>query len=174
MTRRMLCLVLVTTCSIMISAAGCADKSPPPNKLPPGHEKGGGHEHGEGHAAEGPHHGHLIELGEEEYHAELTHDEATKKVSVYLLDKSAKAAVPITDPEIVLNVATGSQPFQVKLPAAPQPGDPAGQASCFSVVDEKLLEALESPKATGRLNVTINGKAYVGEVAHGQHGDHNH
>ena len=166
MTRRLMVLVFPFAFGAALAFAGCNNApstvSIPKNALPEGH----------GHAEEGPHHGHLIELGEEEYHAELTHDEATKKVSVYLLDKSAKVAVPIADPEIVLNVAAGAQPFQVKLLAAPQPGDPAGQASCFSITDEKLLEALESPKATGRLNVTINGKSYVGEVAHGQHGDH--
>ncbi len=151
---------------VALAFAGCnnapATVSIPKNALPEEH----------GHAEEGPHHGHLIELGEEEYHAELTHDEATKKVSIYLLDKTAKVAVPIADREIVLNLAAGSQPFQVKLLAAPQQGDPAGQASCFSITDEKVLETLESPKTTGRLNVTINGKAYTGEVAHQEHGDH--
>lgn len=151
-----------------LAFAGCNNTPPtvsiPKNALPEGH----------GHAEEGPHHGHLIELGEEEYHAELTHDEASKRVSIYLLDKEAKTAVAISDPDIVLNLATGGQPFQVRLLAAPQQGDPAGQASCFSVTDEKVLEALESPKTTGRLNVTINGKAYVGEVTHQEHGEHNH
>ena len=50
------------------------------------------HVHGEAdahsHAAEGPHGGHLIVLGNEEYHAELVHDEGTHTVTVHLLDAS--------------------------------------------------------------------------------------
>jgi hypothetical protein len=64
------------------------------------------------------------------------------------------------------------KPEQVKLTAEPQPGDPAGQSSCFSIVDERILEALEAPKTTGRLNVSINGKSYVGSVEHEEHDEH--
>ena len=116
----------------------------------------------------------MIELGEEEYHAELTHDEATKTVTVYLLDKEAKGAVAIGDAEIVLNLVADGQPTQVKLAASPQEGDAAGQSSRFSITDEKVLEMLEGPKTTGRLNVTINGKAYLGTVEHHEHGEHKH
>ena len=66
------------------------------------------------------------------------------------------------------------KPLQAKLAAAPQEGDPAGQASRFSITDEKVLEALEAPKTTGRLNVTIVGKAYTGSVEHHEHGEHKH
>ena len=127
------------------------------------------HEH---HHEHGPHGGHIIELGEEEYHAELAHDEAAKTVTIYLLDKTAKVAVPIADPEIVLNLVVDGQPLQVKLAAAPQEGDPAGHSSRFSLADEKVLEALEAPKTTGRLNVTIGGKSYTGAVEHHEHGEH--
>lgn len=138
------------------------------------HHEGDGHEHDGEHAAEGPHHGHLIELGEEEYHAELTHDEATKAVSIYLLDSSAKTAVPIADAEVILNLVVDGKPLQAKLAAAPQEGDPSGQASCFTSTDEAVLEALEAPKTTGRLNVTIAGKSYTGVVEHSEHGEHGH
>ncbi len=142
------------------------------------HFDGDGHDHDakkgdrHAHAEEGPHHGHLIELGQEEYHMELTHDEATKTVSIYLLDGSAKQAVPIPDPEITLNLVVNGKPRQAKLGATPQIGDPAGQSSRFSAVDEELLEALESPKTKGRINVTIKDKSYVGEIVHDAHDDH--
>jgi hypothetical protein len=121
------------------------------------------------HPEEGPHHGHLIELGQEEYHAELTHDDATKTVSIYLLDKEAKESVAIADVEIVLNIVVDSKPLQVKLAAAPQDGDAAGKSSRFSIVNEDVLEALEAPTTTGRLNVSIGGKSYVGKVEHHDH-----
>jgi hypothetical protein len=139
------------------------------------HHEGDGHAHGkEEHAEEGPHHGHLIELGKEEYHLELTHDEATKTVSVYVLDGGAKNAIPIAEPEIILNLVVNGKPAQAKLTAAPQQGDPVGQSSRFSATDEKLLDALEAPKTTGRINVTIAGKPYAGQIVHHEHGEHGH
>lgn len=160
--------------------SGCGSSTPPPKggaaghpAGEKGHKEGDGHAHeGAAHAEEGPHHGHLIELGKEEYHAELTHDEASKTVTVYLLDGAAKSAVPIADAEIIVNLVVEGKPAQFKLPAKPQEGDPEGQASCFSLADEALLEALEAPKTTGRLNVKIKGKEFVGNVEHHEHGEH--
>ena len=61
--------------------------------------------------------------------------------------------------------------FAVAVRFAVGVGDPEGQASKFTIVDEKILEALEAPKTTGRLNVTIAGKSYSGTVDHeGHHG----
>lgn len=137
------------------------------------HHAGDGHDHGE-HASEGPHHGHLIELGKEEYHAELVHDDATKSVTVYLLDGSAKASVAIPEQEVVLNLSVNGKPMQFKLPGTPQPTDPQGQCSKFSIVNEELLEALESPKTTGRLNITIKNQPFSGTIEHEAHGAHEH
>lgn len=145
---------------------GCG-KSPPPNALP-------GDSDAHAHAEEGPHHGHLIELGQEEYHAELTHDDVTKTVTIYLLDKSAKGAVAIGDPDITLNLSVDGQPLQAKLQAAPQQGDPPGQSSRFAISNEKVMEAIESPKTQARINVSINGKSYSGVVEHHEHGEHKH
>ncbi len=121
------------------------------------------------HADVGPHRGHLIELGDERYHAELTHDDATKTVTIYLLDSEAKNPVAIPAAEIVLNLVIAGQPLQAKLAAAPQQGDPAGQASRFSITDEKVLEAHDAPQTRGRLNVTIDGKTYSGVVENHEH-----
>lgn len=160
--------------------AGCGSNppsKPAPDKVAKGnhdeheHKKRDGHaEHA--HPEEGPHHGHLIELGNEEYHAELTHDDATHTVSVYLLDSAGKVAVPVEEPELARNLVVGGKPTQFKLAASPQEGDPAGQASRFVLTDEAAHEALETDKTTGRLNVTINGKAYSGKVEHHAHDEH--
>ncbi len=126
------------------------------------------------HPEEGPHHGHLIELGKEEYHAELAHDDKTKTVTVYLLDKEAKRGVAITDKEIVLNLLVDGKPLQAKLAANPQEGDPEGEASRFSITDETVLAACDAPKTTGRLRVTIAGKEYNGVVEIKAHEAHKH
>ena len=61
----------------------------------PAHE-GHEHDHGHGHGHEdtGPHGGHVVELGDEQLHAEWTHD--AEEVVVYLLDSSAKADAAIS------------------------------------------------------------------------------
>ncbi|WP_254508919.1 hypothetical protein [Anatilimnocola floriformis] len=131
-------------------------------------------EHAHEHASEGPHKGHLIELGvNEEYHGELTHDDASKTVTVYLLGKDAKTPVMSADKEIDLNLVIDGTPTQAKLTAAPQDGEKEGESSRFTLVDEKILEALENPKTTGNLNVNIAGQRYSGKVALGAHG-HDH
>jgi hypothetical protein len=134
------------------------------------HQEGGGHTHGE----EGPHHGHIIELGKEEYHLELTHDDATKAVTVYVLDHAAKAAVPIAAKELVINLVIGGKPSQFVLPAAPQAGDPPEQSSCFQLADENLCDGSDAEGATGRINIEIAGKPYAGTIEHHAHGEHSH
>jgi hypothetical protein len=159
-----------------VGLAGCNGEAKQAPKAEGVHHAEGGDDHGHehGHAEEGPHHGHLIELGNEEYHAELTHDDATKTVTIYLLGKDAATAVAIADAEVVLNLVSAGKPLQVKLAATPQEIDPAGQASRFTIVDEAVLEALKAPETTGRLNVTIAETPYIGEIEHHEHGDHKH
>jgi hypothetical protein len=123
----------------------------------------------------GPHGGQIIELGEEEYHAELTHDDATHKVGVYLLDGSAKAAAPIDAPSIVVNCRVEEKPTQFTLMAAPQPGEVAGSSSYFELVSEDLVKAIDDPDSVARLNIVISGKPYVGLIeTHGHDHDHDH
>ncbi len=122
------------------------------------------------HAETGPHKGQLIEFGKEEYHGELVHDDAAHKVTIYLLDFAAVKSVAIADPELTVNLVVDGKPAQFKLPAVAQSDDPAGQSSRFELVNEAFCEALDDPKTTGRLNVTIAGKTYSGEVQHGDHG----
>jgi hypothetical protein len=129
--------------------------------------------HAEGelnHPTEGPHHGDLVELGNEEYHAEFVHDDAAGSVTVYILDSAAKSAVPIDAPDVTLNVSHDGQPEQFKLPASPDAGDPAGKSSRFALTDKELVEHLDEPETTAKLVLTIDGKPYSGQVEH----DHEH
>jgi hypothetical protein len=135
------------------------------------HHEGDGHDHGE----VGPHGGHIIELGDENYHAELSHDDASHKVGVYLLDGTAKSAAPIDAPSVTINSAVNNQPAQFTIPAVPQPGDPAGSASYFELVSEELCDRLDAQDAHARLNIAIAGKPYVGVIEiHDHHHDHDH
>lgn len=121
------------------------------------------------------HGGHIVDLGSGKYHAELTHDDATHKVGVYLLDATAAQPVPIDAESITVNCLVGGRPSQFALAAVPQPDDPPGTASHFELVSEALCDAWDAPGAGARLNVLIGSKPYTGDVAaHDHAAGHSH
>lgn len=140
------------------------------------HHEGDGHDHsedGHDHPSEGPHHGHLVELGNEEYHAELVHDDDAGTVTIYLLDGSAKKAVPIDAAELMVNLKHDGKGEQFKIAAAPDEGDPNGKSSRFISDDPELGEDLDREGVEATLVVKISGKSYRGDMSH-DHDDHGH
>ena len=136
----------------------------------PGLQKGG---HAHTHPTEGPHHGSLIELGKEDYHAELVHDRAADTVTIYLLDGAANEAVAIDAKQLMLNLVVGGKPQQFQLAAQPQASDPEGLSSAFGCTSKPMCSALDAKGMTGRLNVKIMGKVFVGAVGgHSHHHAH--
>ena len=158
--------------SVAVSLAGCADSAtdtgetdgtssePPPATV----------EHAHNHPTEGPHHGALIELGAEEYHAEMVHDEDSGSVTIYILDSAAKVAVPIDATEVTVNLKHDGNAEQFKLAASPDTTDPTGKSSRFVTTDEELGEDLHGEHADATLVVMINGKSFRGAMKH--HDDH--
>jgi hypothetical protein len=125
-------------------------------------------ENGHEHAEEGPHGGHLIELGEGEHHAELTHDEATHTVTVYLLDAGGRTPVEADGPEITLQLFQDGEFVDYTLTAAQG-------ASTFSLVDEKLCDTLlHADEIRGRLHVAIDGQGQTGMIDHHAHDHEGH
>lgn len=124
------------------------------------HEGESGHDHHE----EGPHKGHLVELGNGKFHAELVHDESS--VTIYLLDESTKSAVAIEATEVLINLKHEGKAEQFKLSAVPDAGDPAGKSSRFSIQDAELAGHIDDEAADARINVLIEGTAYTGSLAH--------
>jgi hypothetical protein len=129
------------------------------------------HEHA--HPSEGPHHGDLVELGSEQFHAEVVQGEGGS-VSVYILDSAATTAVPIDAPELTINITHDGKAEQFKLPADRDNADPEGKSSRFSLKDEELATDLDSHDAAARLVVMINGTSYSGKIAHNHDGEHTH
>mgnify|MGYP002623156848 FL=1 len=126
------------------------------------------------HPEHGPHGGDLVELGDEEYHAEIVH-EADGTLSVYILDGAATNMVPIDAAEISLNVVHDGEAEQFALAAMPLESDAAGQSSRFVSADAHAGEELDHEGAQAKLAVTINGTSYQGSVEHDHaHGDHSH
>lgn len=130
------------------------------------------HEHEHGHGAPGPHGGALVELGQEEYHAEVVVDDKTHSLQVYLLGKDAKSASPIAATEVTVGLGGDKS---VTLKAAPQEGDGEGKSSKFELADEKVVhDLLDAGFLHGSLKVQIGDKAYEGHIdAHFEH-DHDH
>jgi len=119
---------------------------------------------GHAHPTEGPHGGTLIELGKEDYHAELVHDEAADTVTVFILDGAAKDAVAVDGKQLTLNLLVAGKPQQFALDAQPQSTDPAGKCSAFGSSSAAIGKALHAKGTTGRLNVTVADKVFVGKL----------
>ena len=170
---------LVFASALGLCAAGCSPAAPPapvsgdtvttppPGTVAPAHDD-------HGHASEGPHHGPLIELGNEEYHVEVVHDDATGAVTLYLLDSHAEKSVTTTATEAVINLKHGDTPEQFKLAAQPEEGNPAGQTSRFTLTDKELVEHLHEAAARAKLNITLGDTPYSGAIPPEDHAEHGH
>jgi hypothetical protein len=160
---------------LALALAGCTGEpeSGGPETEPPPSTVQTTDEHGHAHPSEGPHHGELIELGNEEYHGELVHGHENGEVTIYILDGTARQQVPIDATQLTVNAVLDSEPVQFSLAAEPDEGDPEGKSSRFVSRDEKLSSVLDEETAEPRLVVTINGKAYRGAITH-DHADHEH
>lgn len=152
-------------------AVGCGPAAAPPEKAastasqPAEPDDGHGHSHDHGHSHEhGPHGGDLLELGDEEYHAEVVHDE--ESVTVYVLDGNAKEAVAIDAPNVTINLKQEDRPVQFELPAAPQEKDPAGSASRFVLKNADLAKLVTQAKSEPKLVVAVQGKSYRADIVH--------
>ncbi len=171
------CILAVASSAVLV---GCGSKQA---KEEAAHDQGdhahaehdhGDHGHGD-HGHEGPHGGHLIELGRShEFHAELVENDQDESITIYILDGKMKE-MPIEQAAVTLNLTVdgSGQSFQL---AAVESQD--AKASQFKASTKEPFEALHEHGATGKLNVTINGTSYTGKVEHEEHdhdhGDHNH
>jgi hypothetical protein len=127
------------------------------------------------HATEGPHGGHLIELGNEAYHAELVHDDAAGTVTIYVLDSTAENSLAIDAKQVTINVTHDGEGEQFTLAATPQSSDTAGKSSRFVSSDEELATDLDAGGHAAQLVVVIGGQQYRGQIDHDHEGgEHNH
>lgn len=130
------------------------------------------HDHGAG-----PHGGSIVELGDEEYHAEVVVDGKAHALKVYLFGKDAKTAAPISATEVMV-VTEDDQKLALK--AAPQSGDGEGKASLFELIDEAAVDAIsKAGYLHGSLQLEADGKSYRADIdahfdgtTHDDHADH--
>ena len=126
--------------------------------------------HAHDHPSVGPHDGSLVELGNHEYHIEVTHDATS--VTLYVLDGHAKQVVPIDTSEVTINLMQAGAPKQFTLPANPDSSDPAGESSRFTLADADLVALLDDHDAAPSVSLTIDGTPYTGKIEHDHDHDH--
>ena len=169
--------------SVAIWATGCPSSTPMANNP----AKTGEHDHdhgpdGKGHDekghdhshAHGPHDGHIVEIGNEEYHAEWTHaDDGT--VTVYVLDAEMKNEVPIAAESITIDLKIGETSKSFTLEAVERSEGDMPKTAKFQVLDKGLVEVLKGlgGSVTATLKLDINGKPYEAAITHDDHG-HKH
>ncbi len=117
---------------------------------------------------EGPHGGHLVELGEEEYHAEVVLDPKASKITLYILDSSAKKAAPIDAKEVKLELTMAGQPKPLTAKAVPDKDDPANKSSRFEIAGNADVKAniKDEEDLKGSVTVPVASKTYTGKIVH--------
>lgn len=127
------------------------------------------------HSHTAPHGGHLVELGNHQYNAEVVFDAAGRKLTVYLLDAHAENAHAIAETELELHLEGADGETELTLMAVPQSSDAAGKSSRFELAGEKIPATLKSAEDLhGHVHATIDGKSFAGEISHDHDHGHDH
>ena len=156
-------------CTLLL---GCGPSTSTEEKPAPAAHKEDGHDDHD-HAAAGPHGGHLLVLGNDQYHAELLHDEPTHTVTVHLLKVAGNEPAATDQETLTLQLFEDGKFVDYELAAVRSGG--AAEASEFKIVDEKLCDQLlHGEEVKGRLKVTIAGQPLVGTIEHDAHDDDGH
>ncbi len=173
--------ILFRTIAVLFATqliVGCNTATPPTPASAPteqaGHDDGHGHAHGHDHPETGPNGGHLVELGDEEYHIEWTHDDESGLVTLYVVDGEVKDLVPIPAESITINTKVEDS-ISYDLPAVEASGDPPTSAK-FELKSHELLVSLQlAGQGTDvSVDVTIDGKQHTGVFEHHDHGHGHH
>lgn len=165
-------MVMATLC-LGLAAVGCGQQQKPTAvaKQPaPDIESSPGEP---AHPERGPRGGQLIELGEEEYHAELLHDDDTHVVTVYMLDGEARNDVAISAPNLTIRLdSAGAKDYQLGPVALDHETHAA--VFCYETMSKELCHALDEEGASATLLVKIDGRTLKGAIEHVHDHDHDH
>jgi hypothetical protein len=167
MTRAWIC-TRVAAGLALLAFCGCGgptNQYKPVAEIPHAHDEHDhhGHEH-----AVGPHHGSVVELGEEEFHAEIVVDDKSHALRIYLLGPDAKTDATTTAGNLTL-VLNDTPPLTLKGVS----GAAEGQFSTFELIDEKVVhEITEAGYIHGTLICKIGEKNYSVDLDIHFDGDH--
>jgi hypothetical protein len=157
---------------VALTSFGIAQQKAPPTTRATKAQTGDSHSHH--HENKGPHHGELMEIGKEEYHAEIVLNESKHQLDIYLFDSNASTAVDIDAQFLALNMKIGGKPMQFKLKPVRQETDRPGMASCFSLVSKDMIDGMHHANADARLALKIAQKPYTLKLEHKHDHKHDH
>ena len=162
-------LTLLVSFSLIL--AGCSEKTAEQKKYP-GENKNAQKENEHDHSHEGPHHGHVLELGHDhELHGELVEDHDSESLKIYLLDHDMKVQPITEDHTAKINLTVDGKPVSYDLKKA----EDDKKEAYFTSDDKALFEAFEHEKGLkGRLTVTVKGEEHHADIEHEPHGEHDH
>lgn len=165
-------------CIWTLTLVGCGDSTPQNDSTGGGghghsHGHDHGHSHGHSHASEGPHGGHILEIGDEQFHLEWTHSESGK-LSFYLLDAEMKEDVTTNADTITINVAVSGKAAETHEVAGIKLED--GGYSQFEKTDPVLATQLQNvgPGVLATATVDINGEEFEVVFEEHDHSGHSH
>ncbi|MDB5341631.1 MAG: hypothetical protein JWP89_8 [Schlesneria sp.] len=140
--------------------------------------KGAEHDHAshEGahlHYGAGPHGGTVIELGGDDYHAEIVLDHDGHAVRVFLFKADAKTPLVTKAADAVLSLDANKKLILKPIPLG---DDQAGHTSSFELVDETAVEDLyKKGFLHGDLSVPVGDQVFKSHLdIHIEHGEHKH
>src|SRR5690606_5075232 len=174
--RRLLLLVVIA--GLAVSFSGCPVKKGGSGTGSGNNEQPEAEHHGHSHD-EGPSGGHVIPLGDEEYHVEWLHDDEEGLLTFIVLDSTMENEVPIDAENIVVdltleNEAGEKQTQKVLIPAVGRTEENQKSAR-FELADKAAMYNItENEKVDAVLHVTIGGKEYSAPIEHDAHHGHSH
>lgn len=134
-----------------------------------------GHDHHHHHHDLGPNGGHLVELGDEQYHAEVLFDASDRSLTVYLLGPDAETAAPVAVEEITFTLDGGDAPQTITLTASPVETDGENLASRFASEAGAVPETVrDAEDLHGSITAVIEGTSLTGAISHDHHGHDHH
>jgi hypothetical protein len=153
--------------------AGCGRTS---STLPTDQADGGGHSHDLTHGQVGPHGGHLVELGDGQYHAEWLHEDETGRITLIILDDKPEDEVAIAAKQVLVDIGVGGRRKSYPLEAVHTAEEEEKmKTSRFEIVSEELLVALKVGEGVSAiLRVDVGGKTLTGQIEHHAHEDDGH
>ncbi|MBI1349128.1 hypothetical protein GC163_22900 [bacterium] len=171
MMRRLSGATLALVSAFVLGCGSGGGEFKPAAELPQtAHDDHDHHGHDHGGSSEGPHHGSLIELGEEEFHGEIVVDGKSHTLKLYLLGPDAKSDATTAATEATLTLEGGPT-----LTLKPAEGQTEGMVSLFTVTDDKAVhEIAEAEFIHGELSIQMGEKTYTAHVDAHFHGDHDH
>ena len=159
---------LLSFVATTVILAGCSLDSPPKADKPKAKQAASTdpHEHAHMH---GPHGGPVLELGDDEYHAEWLHDEDSGRVTIFILDSAGKKEVPIEAAELLIETTVAGKSSNYNIPSAGDADEPSAK---FEIEDKALVAALEGAGQEGTeavLKLSIAGKDFSAKFERHEH-----